>query len=237
MSELEELVALAEADRWIERVKAQKLQLPEITTLNELEREMKELATTLKDLTESLDPLKKELAEVAKVADTMSERRLELGRRLDSPTATPKELVALGAERQHVAEQFQHAEDRELELMERCEPLEKRLAELSELAKAKVARRQELRDSIAGLTATLDEELSALQESRTGLAHRVPALLLDQYERARAHVGGGVGAVAVVNGRCDGCHIALSPLDIDHLKRSNASSLMACPECGRLLLP
>jgi predicted nucleic acid-binding Zn-ribbon protein len=45
------------------------------------------------------------------------------------------------------------------------------------------------------------------------------------------------GAALVVEGRCDGCRLALSPLDFDRFKAQAPETFMDCPECGRLLLP
>jgi predicted nucleic acid-binding Zn-ribbon protein len=41
----------------------------------------------------------------------------------------------------------------------------------------------------------------------------------------------------VVEGRCDGCRLALAPLDHDRFKSRALDTFMDCPECGRLLLP
>jgi predicted nucleic acid-binding Zn-ribbon protein len=45
------------------------------------------------------------------------------------------------------------------------------------------------------------------------------------------------GAAQVVEGRCEGCRLALAPLDYDHFKAQAPDTFMDCPECGRLLLP
>ena len=68
------------------------------------------------------------------------------------------------------------------------------------------------------------------------LANAVSPELLARYDAAFARVGTS-GAAQVDAGRCDGCRIALSPLDVDRWKGQAEGSLMNCPECGRLLLP
>ncbi|MEI6710552.1 MAG: hypothetical protein WCL17_06195 [Actinomycetota bacterium] len=237
MDELTSLVALVDADRWIERVRGQKSQLPELVALHELEIEMKSLASVLTELTATLAPLKTELSQSSTAVSTLAQRKVELERRSAAPAATPKELVAVQSELEHVLVQLGEAQNREVELFLRCEPLELELANSSEGAKAMVARRTELRKSLDELTASLDEEIASLIASRTLLVEAVPERLRSQYERARSHVGGGVGAAQVVSGRCEGCHISLSPLDIDRLKHTPSGECMPCPECERLLLP
>ncbi len=237
MDSLGALIALIEADRWIEQVQSQKSQLPEVSELKELESETKLLATQLSEIGDALLPIKKDLSAVGTSVTTFSEREQELERRLSSPTASPKELVSVQTELEHTKMQLSEAQNREVELFLQAEPLETELEALSERAKEMVAHRQALRESVAELTASLDEEIGALVEGRAPLLHEIPETLRSQYEQARSHVGGGVGAASVVNGRCEGCHISLSPLDIDRLKKSSGLNLMPCPECGRLLLP
>jgi predicted nucleic acid-binding Zn-ribbon protein len=60
--------------------------------------------------------------------------------------------------------------------------------------------------------------------------------LFKRYNAALARVGTS-GAANVIEGRCDGCRIALSPLDLDRWKSQAPDAFMDCPECGRLLLP
>ena len=216
MDSLEALNALVDADRWIERVRGQKLQLPELAELGALESEMKAVAVELSALNDAMIPLKRDLEATTSSVAQLSERKQEL---------------------EHVLLQSNDAQSREVDLFLQLEPLELELESVSERAKEMVAHRQELRESVAELTASLEDELNALVRSRENLVEEVPEPLRGSYERARNHVGGGVGAARVESGRCEGCHIELSPLDVDRLKKPTESSLMPCPECGRLLLP
>jgi predicted nucleic acid-binding Zn-ribbon protein len=97
-------------------------------------------------------------------------------------------------------------------------------------------RRGVLQAQITELQATLDEEIASLRISRGERAKDVPEAILKTYEAAHLRVGIS-GAAQVENGRCDGCRIELSPLDFDRWKAQAEDTFMACPECGRLLLP
>jgi len=237
VDELQSLVALIEADQWIERVRAQKLQLPEVEELRLLETEMKGLASDLTARAEVLAPLKQDLAAVSAKVTALTSRQAELERRLVAPSATPKELVALQGELEHLVTELQALENNEIELFLGVQPLEEEMVALSIKAKERVTRRQELRDSVAELSGSLDEEIAALVHNRTSVLAAIPEVLRVRYESARAQVGGGVGAAHVSNGRCTGCHISLSPLDLDRFKRVSGAELLSCPECSRLLLP
>jgi hypothetical protein len=76
----------------------------------------------------------------------------------------------------------------------------------------------------------------ALRASRAERAAQLSPALLARYEDLLKRVGTS-GAAQVDAGRCDGCRILLSPLDLDRWKALGEDSFMPCPECGRLLLP
>ena len=68
------------------------------------------------------------------------------------------------------------------------------------------------------------------------IERRSPSYSPRRYESALARVGTS-GAAVVLEGRCDGCRLALSPLDFDRFKAQPPDTFMDCPECGRILLP
>ncbi len=124
----------------------------------------------------------------------------------------------------------------ELEYLVAVEPLDEAVATVKAAAQPAVARRSELQGAIAELRASLDDELVALRAQRVERAVALSAELLARYDAAFSRVGTS-GAAQVVSGHCDGCRIALSPLDIDRWKAQPEGTFMTCPECGRLLLP
>jgi len=86
------------------------------------------------------------------------------------------------------------------------------------------------------LQASLDEELVSLRHGRDERAGALSKALLERYEGLKKRVGVS-GAAQVDEGRCDGCRIALSPLDLSRFKTQPAGEFMTCAECGRLLVP
>jgi hypothetical protein len=127
-------------------------------------------------------------------------------------------------------------DDSELEYLIAVEPLDEAVSLIKATAQPAVARRSELQGTITELQASLEEELLALHRQRAERAAAVSPELLSRYEAAFARVGTS-GAAQVVSGHCDGCRIALSPLDVDRWKGQPEGTFMNCPECGRLLLP
>jgi predicted nucleic acid-binding Zn-ribbon protein len=225
-----------EADRWIERVRAQKTHLPELAELTTLEAELRALLGELRATEAAIAPLASQRDVISAESLRLSKRVHDLDAALSSSTANARELGALQGELTHVRQLLDTSEDRELELLVELEPKEAALEEIKHRAQPGVARRAELQSMIKDLQVSLDEELAALATTREETAHAVPADLRARYDAALARSGGS-GAAQVVEGRCDGCRIALAPLDYDRFKSLPEDTFMDCPECGRLLLP
>lgn len=236
MSETDDLRALMEADRWIERVSGQRTHLPESEELAVLEGELRALQKSLLEVQAVAEPLKRAYDEVARESSRLKKRANDLDATLDASTANARELNALQKELLHVRALLSQSEDRELELLLDVDPREAEIASLKSLAQPGVLRRRELMDVVVQLQASLAEEIVSLRSAREARAAALPIELLSRYDVSMAHAGTS-GAAGVVEGRCDGCRLALSPLDVDRWKAQPIGTFMDCPECGRLLLP
>jgi predicted nucleic acid-binding Zn-ribbon protein len=146
-----------------------------------------------------------------------------------------KDLLALQDEAAQLLGRQRGLEDEELEIMEQQEELESELASVrADLAVASDAKAQaegELTAALAGL----DAEISDLTAERVQAVEPVAADLLARYEEM-APAFEGVAVARLVNGRCDGCHIQLSAVAVDQLGRAPDDAVVACEECGRLLV-
>jgi predicted nucleic acid-binding Zn-ribbon protein len=226
---------LVEADRWIERVRAQRDHLPERSDLQDVEGQLRALLSDLKEAQGALDPVRAAFEEAQRSAASLEQRAAQLSKQLATSTGGAKELEALQHELVSVQSRLSDAETLELEHMEALEPLEARLQQVKAQAQPLVARRAELQTSLAELEASLNEEISALSVSRVAAHAAVVEPWRSRYDAAMARVGVS-GASFLDAGRCDGCRIALAPLDVDRFKHRTPGDPMECPECGRILL-
>ena len=225
-----------EADRWIDRVGAQRNHLPEMAELTTVEDELRGLAKALQEAQMARAPVKTAFDDAAREAERLESRAKSLDATLADSTANARELATLQHELQHVRELLERAEDLELEYLVALEPLDADVAAIKERAQPSAQRRSELQATVLTLQASLDEELVSLRSERQVRADALSSELLARYDGALVRVGTS-GAAQVDAGRCDGCRIALSPLDVDRWKAKEPDSFMTCPECGRLLLP
>lgn len=233
---LDALRALHDADHWIERVLAQREHLPELAELAVLEGELRELLAELQRAEAQVAPVRRAYLTAQETAQKHAGRARVLEAALGSSTGSARELAAMQHELEQVREHVLAAEDEELDSLMALEPLESVVATVKARAQPGVARRAQLRESVAQVRSTLDEEISALRQSRGDLAASVDSPWRERYEAALSRAGTS-GAAIVEGGRCEGCRIALSPLDVDRFRRLEPGDVMDCPVCGRLLLP
>lgn len=204
--------------------------------LASVEDELRGLLKALNEAQAAQVPVRTALEDAEREASRLRSRAQSLEATLSASTANARELAALQHEVAHVKELLEGAEDRELEYLLAVEPLDDVVRAVKERAQPTVARRSELQAMITDLQLTLDDELVGLREGRATRAAALAPALLALYDAALVRVGTS-GAAQVDAGRCDGCRIALSPLDLDRWKGQPADTFMPCPECGRLLLP
>ncbi|HQU27045.1 MAG TPA: C4-type zinc ribbon domain-containing protein [Acidimicrobiales bacterium] len=231
----EDLRALMDADRWLERLAGQRATLLERVELARVEGDLRERLGALRTAEAALEPLARAYDEASAESSRLRERRDRLASRLEA-SRDARESAALAGELDQLRGALGMAEDRELEALVEVEPAAEAAATLRREAQPLAARRAELIAAVAALEASLDEEVAAQRLAREAAASKVEGALRARYEAALARAGG-AGAAQVLEGRCDGCRLALSPLEFDRWRHAPAGEYPECPSCGRLLLP
>lgn len=160
----------------------------------------------------------------------------EVDRRLYSGAVTiPRELQAMQADRDALRRRQASLEDEVLEAMTEREPLDDEVARLEDERRRLDGEGSRLRAAVAEAQAAIDADLAHNQAERVEAASDVPSDLASLYERLRARHGG-VGAAALVGGRCGGCHLTLPATELDRIKREPPDALVTCDQCGRILV-
>jgi uncharacterized protein len=157
----------------------------------------------------------------------------EQGRLYDGSVGNPKELQAIQAEITSLQSRKSRLEDEELGQMERREELERRLPALEAELKGAREALDELEASSEREVGEIAASLEQRRDLREALAAEFDEELLELYEDLRA-TKKGVGAAALKDGVCQGCHEKLSPLYLDRMKRSEG--VKRCENCRRILV-
>ena len=155
--------------------------------------------------------------------------------RLNSGQGTAKDLQALQHEVASLARRQSELEDIELEVMERAETLEARVAELESARAELTAKVEVLEASRDKALAELDAEAAQLAANRSNVVPGVGEDLVALYEKIRAS-SGGVGAAALRQRRCEGCRLELNQVDMNRIAAAADDEVLRCEECRRILV-
>jgi predicted nucleic acid-binding Zn-ribbon protein len=196
--------------------------------LDQLEAVAAEVEARRHDLARSQQRLEDEIT-------TLTDKAAQHDKTLYSGTiGNPRELQALQDEIAALKRRISQLEDQELELMEQIEPLDAELATAATRRTELDGRAAGLRAQIAEEEVSIEAELDRVRTERASIADGVDPALLGEYEELRPH-SGGIAIARLVGGSCGGCHLSLSAVEVDRIKKLPPDAPAHCDECGRLL--
>jgi len=230
------LLDLQALDAQLDRLAHRRATLPEIA---ELQRIGGEQAATRDDVvvaeTEAGD-IRREQDKFEGDIAQVRQRIVRDQQRMDAgAVSSAKELESLQHEIDSLHRRQTALEDSEIEVMERLEVVENRLASLVARSEQLAAGSKETEERRDAALAEIDVEVRAVQADREGLAPTLPADLLALYDKLRAQFGG-VGAAALRQKRCDGCRLELNATDIGRVRAAEEDEVLRCEECRRILV-
>jgi hypothetical protein len=155
--------------------------------------------------------------------------------RLDSGSVSPRELENLQHEIGSLAKRQSDLEDVVLEIMERAEAGQRRVADLTADVTRAEEQHTELAAKVGAAEADLDAEAAKLTGQRESLVGGLPADLVALYERLRAS-GNGVGAAAIKQRRCEGCRLELDISELNTIRAAPPDAIVRCDSCRRILV-
>ena len=182
----------------------------------------------------AMDSVDREVRRLEGEADSLGRKAAaEEGRLYDGSVANPKELESIQHEVANLRQRRSRVEDELLDQMMRREDMEERIRQ----AEAEVEEARTRFAEIQGESVHELEEISRSLATRTAERERLlPEFdeeLLELYEDLRKQKRG-VGAAALIDGVCQGCHQKLSALELERLKRT--TGIKRCEYCRRILI-
>jgi predicted nucleic acid-binding Zn-ribbon protein len=161
--------------------------------------------------------------------------RNEEARAASGKVTSPKELTAIQDEVASLKRRQATLEDELLELMEQRETLEAELAELASRRDAFTVDRAEVTKARDAALAEIDRELDGERTARDQVVSAVGEQLRALYDQIRARQGG-VGAAALVGNTCQGCRVAISPVELATIRKLPPEEVKRCENCRRILV-
>ncbi len=223
-------------DLELDRVRHRRNALPEAARVKEIESALRLLADRITAANVEVSALELEQRKADADVDLVRQRARKDQDLLDSGSLNDaKQLTNLQHELESLGRRQTELEDVELEIMERLEDAQRHrdglLAEQSQL-------NEDLSVAVAARDAALADlaaEEQAAAAARQASVAGVTADLLTLYDKLRAD-NGGIGAAQLHRGRCEGCRIELTPVDIGRIREAAEDEVLRCEECRRILV-
>lgn len=235
MSRWDPLLAVQEHDTTADQLEHRRRTLPARAALEQAMQELRDHEAAMAAVEERRHELARAQQRLEDEIASLRAKATDHDATLYSGSITgPRELQALQEEIASLHRRVSGLEDEELEIMEQAEPVDAELAALLRTREELDDRAGALRAEIAEAEVEIDASLTQVRAERDRLVTEVEPDLVAEYERLRPQVGG-VAIARLVNGHCGGCHLALSAVEVDRIKKLPDDELVHCEECGRLL--
>ena len=202
----------------------------------EIDGELADYQTTADEISGRRGELSAKEDELAIEVTVIEAKRAEIDAKLyDGSVTGTKDLLALQDEAKMLVSRQSDLEDAELEIMEQVEQVDAELDPVTTQILEAVARRAEEEGLLAAALAEIEQEITTRETLRVDAVAPIPSDLLSHYESLRDDLGG-VAVARLVGSTCDGCHMALSAVSFDQIKRQAEDALVNCDQCGRILI-
>ena len=229
-AELEQLIALQNADTSIRKLKADIEAIPQRRA--EIEKEFDQRAFEIRELEKKRDEarservrLETELAE-ARIHVERADRNLMSAKKQEEYTAAIREADA-------VRKQISQLETQVLEKMEIGEQTEGQLKEREpEIARLRTESDERIK-AFDEETRTQQGKLEAARAERERLLSTLPKNMSAMYNRISARIRDGIAMAEARNGSCTACFMALRPQVMSEVRRGD--EIITCENCNRIL--
>lgn len=228
------LLELQAIDTAVDRLRARSQVLESGAEVNAARSQADAAENALGELGLKMDALGRDQKRIENEVDSLSQKSAAEDRRLyDGSIVNTKELGSLQREIENLKRRRSDREDELLGMMEEREGLEASSALARVESDRQRARAEEI---VAAADTELTQIAAELQERAAERAALVPAIdpeLLELYDDLRSQKKG-IGAAALVEGVCQGCHEKLSAMEMDRIKRT--VGVRRCEHCRRIVI-
>ena len=228
------LLELQVIDTAVDRLTARRRVLESESEVAAAQSEADAAENVLGELGLKIEALARDQQRVEHEVDSLSQKSAAEEKRLyDGSIVNTKELGSLQREIENLKRRRSDREDELLGMMEERERLESGSA----LAGTESERQRALAEAIAASAGAelvqIATELEARAAERATLVSAIDPDTVELYDDLRAQKKG-IGAVALIDGVCQGCHEKLSAMEMDRIKHTEG--IRRCEHCRRIVI-
>lgn len=228
------LLALQEIDTELDTIANRRPRLPEVAVHAAATAALTELLQRKAAVQRRIDMAQVAIEAAEAESHSLTTKRARLETQLKT-IISPREAEALMNQIAGLNTHRDELDDQELAALEEQAVAEVELAAIEDREPELHQALASARAALAEVNGVLDAEVLALGARRAEAESVLSPAELTAYVEARHH-GGGVGVAKLDGSRCGGCHLDLSPMEMDVVKGIAAGEQAECPQCGRFLV-
>jgi len=230
------LLELQGLDNKLADLRRRKQTDPAIAKVTEFQKQLADLQVSLVQAQTTVKDLDREVTKAQGAVTEVQNRIVRNQKRIDSgELRNYKDEVAVSEEMGTLVIRVAALEDELLVVMERqeaCVIAEQQIATaVSDTQAALLAAEQDRDSALAAIVA----EGRAVIAERDKVAGSIYPALVKRYDTIRGRLGG-LAAVRLWGGKCEGCQLQLPPGDLEAVTKAPADQVVLCEECGRILV-
>lgn len=228
-----QLLALQEVDTQSDQLRYRRDHLPELAGAQQARADLIAWESAAAALIARRDDIENLIATSESESGEIDAHRARLSAQL-STVISVREAEALQNEIRTLTSRREERDDTALAAMESLGAVEEEILNHAE-------RESSLRDALGWADGELsraqgdiDAEIAALGVRCADLRAGLPGELVAHYDRLRSQLG--VAVARLAGRRCEGCHMDLSPMEVDVVRATPPSAVAECPQCTRMLV-
>ena len=229
-----QLVELQDLDTRLDRLALARRNAPEHGQLDAARSDAQQAAQRRAERQARFGTIDEQIAANEKESEQLGVTRDRLQAQLRTVFAT-REAEALMHEIDTINARRGELDDAELAALEEQEQLMSELDADESTEPQRVEAVGAAQAALDEVLADFDSQIAAAQEDRKSRVAAVSAATVARYERLRSKLGG-VGVARLDGRQCTGCHLDLSPGELDLVRHAADDELVECPQCSRLLV-
>ena len=234
VSQLRQLLDLADIDAELTRTAHRATHLPEQQQLDEVLAARQTASDQVAVLRLAVEDIDGEVSRLESEIDSVRQREDRDRALLDSSTTNAKQLTELQHELETLQRRQGSLEDSLLEVMQRREDLTTQFDEATTGADALESQVQTAQADRDNASEELERTRADGQHRRETLTAALDSALIQLYERQRASSGTGAGRLQGV--RCGACRIEIDRGELSRFAAAADDEVLRCPECGAILV-